>query len=223
MRLFFVSDLFEADGEDAGDAFFGHGDAIDDIGASDGVLIMGNDEELGLGEETLEGLDEASDIGVVEGGIELIEEGEWARFDHIDGEEESDGGHGAFATGEEGDVLEAFSWGSGDDIDAAFEDILAIEEEELSLTAIEEAFEHGLEVGIGLFEGLFEEVCGLFVDASDEVEDFGLAVGEVFFLGGEEGVSFFELLVFFDGDEVDGPEFFDGGLDFLDARFHGLG
>ena len=84
---------------------------------------MGDDDELAAVDEAVQHLDEAADVGFVEGGIEFVEHTERAGLDHVDGEEQGDGGHGAFAAGEQGDGLEFFARGFGDDVDAGFERI----------------------------------------------------------------------------------------------------
>ena len=128
-------------------------------------------------------------------------------FDHVDGEEEGDGGHGLLAAGEEGDGLEAFSGGLGDDFDAGVEGVLVVDEEEVGLGAGAEEFgEHFAEVGADLGEGVGEEDGGFGVDALDEGEEFGLGADEVVVLALEEGVAFLEFLEFLDGVEVDGAD-----------------
>ena len=91
------ADVRQAHRDDLRDALFGHRDAVDDAGVRDRVLVVGDDEELRLDEEVLQRLDEASDVGVVEGRIELVEQAEGARLDQVDREEEADGRHRSLA------------------------------------------------------------------------------------------------------------------------------
>ena len=65
----------------------------------------------------MEGFAEAADIGVVEGGIDLVEHTEGAGFDHIDPEEQGHGGHGALSPGEEGHAFQAGTGGAGDNFE----------------------------------------------------------------------------------------------------------
>lgn len=201
--------MAEVDADDFADAVFFHGDAVDDVCAGDGAFVVGDDEELALGDEAVEDFDEAFDIGFVEGGVHFVEDAEGAGLDHVDSEEESDGGHGAFAAGEEADVLEFFARGFSDDFDTGFEGVVGVEELEGGFSATEELGEHFLEVGADFLEGLGEEFFGGLVDALDEVGELLFGVGEVEELFLEEVVVFEEFVVFFDGVEVDWAEGFD--------------
>ena len=93
------SEVGEFHGDDAADAFLLLADAIDEIRAGDGMLVVRDDEELRLDEEFLELFYEASDIGVVESGVEFVEHGEWGGLDEEDREEQRDGGHRSLTTG----------------------------------------------------------------------------------------------------------------------------
>ena len=214
-----VAAHFHADG--FGDAEFFHGDAVHDIGAAHGAFVMGDDDELAFLDEFIEHFEEAADVGFVEGGVEFVEDTERTGFDHVDGEEEGDGGHGAFAAGEEGDAGGFFAWGFGDDLDAAFERVVFVDEDEVGLAALAEEFLEGAaEVVADLDEGFDEAFFGFVVDALDDAEEFGFGVGEVVVFALEEVVAFFEFLEFLDGVEVDWAhavealfEVGDGGFD----------
>ena len=119
---------------------------------------MGDDEELGVLEEAGEHGEVAGDVAVVKGGVEFVGETEGGGFDAEEGEEEGDGGEGAFAAGEEGYGLGLLAGGAGDDVDAGFEDVLLVDEGEAGGAAAEEAGEEGLEVGVDLLEGVGEDI-----------------------------------------------------------------
>ena len=55
---------------------------------------MRDDDEPRAAEEVLEHVDEAADVGFVEGGVDFVEDAERAGAELKDGEEERDGGEG---------------------------------------------------------------------------------------------------------------------------------
>lgn len=64
-----------------------HGDAIDNICAGHGALVMGHDDKLALMAELLDDLVELVNIGIVKRGIHLIENTERSRLQQVNGEE----------------------------------------------------------------------------------------------------------------------------------------
>ncbi len=76
-----------------------HRHAIHYVGAGHGALRVGDDDELRVVDEAVEHLDEAVDVRLVERGVELVEHAERAGLDHVDREQQRDGGHRALATG----------------------------------------------------------------------------------------------------------------------------
>lgn len=52
-------------------------------------------------------------VRIVERGVDLVEDEEWARRVCVDGKEECEGGHCFFAAGEVLHVAEALQWGHG--------------------------------------------------------------------------------------------------------------
>ena len=87
---------------------------------------LGDDDELGAVDEAVQHFDEAVDVGFVERGVEFVEHAERAGFDHIDREQQGDGGHRAFAAGKQGDGLEFFAGRFGGDFDAGFERVALV-------------------------------------------------------------------------------------------------
>ena len=209
--------LGHADADGFGDAELLHGDAVDDIGAVHGALVVGDDDELAVGDEFVQHLEEAGDVRFVEGGVELVQHAEGAGFDHVDGEEQGDCGHAALATGKEGDGGEFFAGRFGDDFDAGLEGIIGVDEFEIGFALFaKEFFEVVLEVLADLGEGLGEHGFGGLVDLGDDVEEFFLGADEVVVLGVEEVVALFELFEFLDGVEVDGADGFEFLAEFAD-------
>ncbi len=149
--------------------------------------------------------------------VELVQHAEGAGLDHVDGEEEGDGGHAALATGKKGDGGEFFARRFGDDFDARLEGIIGVDEFEIRFALFaEEFFEVVLEVLADLSEGLGEHGFGGLVDFGDDVEEFFLGADEVVVLGVEKVVALFEFFEFLDGVEVDGADGFEFLAEFAD-------
>ena len=135
------------------------------------MLVVGDDKELGLREELLELFDEASDVGVVESRVELVEHTERSRLDHEDREEKRNRRHRALAARKKRNRLGSLTRRTRDDVDAAFERIFGVfEKHESRLAAAEKLREHRLEVGVRLFERLLEHIGRGCVQIIDEIE-----------------------------------------------------
>ena len=89
-----------------------------------------------------------------------------------------------------------------DDVDAALERIVFIEQHEVGFAAAEELGEHLAEVDPDLLEGLREKLLGRLIDLRDDVEQFAARVRQVGVLRFEEGVTLLEFVVFLDGVEI---------------------
>src|SRR5205814_463521 len=48
--------------DDSADALFLHGDTVQDVSHADGALVVGDDDELGVGKEALQNADETVDV-----------------------------------------------------------------------------------------------------------------------------------------------------------------
>jgi len=129
--LFELAFLGEVHADGFRDSEFFHGNAVHDVSSGHGSFAVGDDDELGLVDEAVEDFEEALDVGFVKGGVELVEHAEGAGLDHVDGEEEGDGSHGALTTGEEGDALELFPGRFGDDFDSGVERVFVVDEDEV--------------------------------------------------------------------------------------------
>ncbi len=86
--LSYLADLVEADGEELGDTVGSHGDTIEKRGLFHGLAVMGDRDELGVVRELLEHLGEPPRVGLVEGGLDLIEHGKRRRIVRDDRKEE---------------------------------------------------------------------------------------------------------------------------------------
>jgi hypothetical protein len=57
----------QLDGNEAGEPWLLHGDAVEDIGGFHGLSVVGNDDELGLRAELAQDPDEPMNVRVIEG------------------------------------------------------------------------------------------------------------------------------------------------------------
>src|SRR5438132_6417495 len=89
---------------DAGRAAGLHGDAVEAVGRLHSALLVGDDEQLGLVAELVHEVEEAVQVDVVEGGLDLVEQVERRRAAAEDGEQERQGGEGALAAREQREV-----------------------------------------------------------------------------------------------------------------------
>ena len=182
---------------------------------------MGHDQELRAVGETGELGDEASHVGLVEGGVDLVEDAEGGGVHGKEGEEEGDGRERAFTAGEEAERAETLAGRLGLDLDAGIDDVVGIEELEASGAPAEEGGEVVAEGGIDLVEGGSEARANLAVELGDGALELRLRVGQVLDLLGEEGVPLLALAKVVGRLLVDGPELADGGPDLLDLALGG--
>ena len=91
----------QAPGDDLGDAVAAHADPVEDVGGVHRAFLVGDDDELGAVGEAADQLQEAVDVGVVEGGLDLVEDVEGARAGEEDGEDEGERDQRLLAAGEQ--------------------------------------------------------------------------------------------------------------------------
>ncbi len=127
-----------------------------------------------------------------------------------------------FTAGEQGDRLELFARGAGDDVDAAFEDIFFVDEFEVGFTAAEDFREHIAEVFADALECFDEHGAGLGIDAGDDLVEFVFGGDEVVVLLGEELEALFSFFVFLDGDHIDGAHIAEAFFEFCDLGGDGF-
>src|SRR5690349_7335007 len=80
----------QATRNDLGDPIVAHADAVEDVGGVHRPFLVGDDDELGAVGEAPDQLQEAVDVGVVEGGLDLVENVKGAGPGEEDGEDEGD-------------------------------------------------------------------------------------------------------------------------------------
>ena len=81
----------------------------------------------------MQGLTEAANIRIVEGGVDLVEHAKWTGLDHVNGEEQRDGSHGALTTREKCHAFKAGAWRSCDYFNTRLQRIVGVDELEVRL------------------------------------------------------------------------------------------
>ena len=87
--------------DDLGHAVAAHADPVEDVGGVHRPFLVGDDDELGAVGEAADQLQEAVDVGVVERGLDLVEDVEGARPGEEDGEDEGQRDQRLLAAGEQ--------------------------------------------------------------------------------------------------------------------------
>src|SRR5258706_11336587 len=91
-----------------------------------GHVVVRDDQELSLRAQPREHLAEPADVGVVECGVDLVEDGEGARIDLIERENQRERGQGTLAAREKRDVLEPLTRRLDQDLDTCAGALVAI-------------------------------------------------------------------------------------------------
>ena len=102
-----------------------------------------------------------------------------------------------------------FAGRTRDDVDAAFQHVAFVHEQQVRLPAAEHLDEQRPEIFTDLSESIGKHLLRLRVDAVDHLQQLLLGLNEVVILAAEELVALFGLLVFVNGDEIDRPHFID--------------
>jgi hypothetical protein len=101
-----------------------------------------------------------ADVRLVERRVDFVQEAEGRGLDEVEREEERNGGQGALPAGQEADPLQLGAGRLGDDLDAALEDVVPLDELDVGAAAAEERLEGVLEVLADLLEGDLELLLG---------------------------------------------------------------
>ena len=88
----------EIHGRYAGDSLLVHIDAVNRIHGGHGLLVVGDDDELGVFREFFNDFVELFDVGIVQRGIYFVEDAEGSRLEQIERKEQGRRGQRFFAT-----------------------------------------------------------------------------------------------------------------------------
>src|SRR5262245_20505835 len=210
----------QLDGDQLRDTRLLHGNAVQAVGDLHGFAVVGDDDELGVLLHAAQHLDEPADIGVVEGGVNLVEQAERARLVLEHAEHQRDGGQRLLAAREQLDALKALAGRLGDDLDPALERIGLVEQRQAGAAAAEERAEGFLKVAVDRGERLVEAVAPRLSDASYPSGRLHDRLDEILALFGDERMTAFELVELLDGHHVHRPKSIDLGAQRRD-RFLG--
>ena len=92
-----ASRRLQVDADDLGDAGFLHGDAIDDVGHLHGALGVGHHQELSGGGKPRDEIGEATDVGLVERRVHLVEHAEGRGLELEDADQQAESAVRAFS------------------------------------------------------------------------------------------------------------------------------
>ena len=134
---------------------------------------------------------EAFDVRAVERGVHFVQHAEGAGLDVEEGEQQGGGGQGAFAAGQQGQVLALLAGRLDEDVDAGFQNVVGVGQDEFGLAAAEQAGEDGLEGRADGVERFQKDAARAVVDLLDGGQQFGAGLFQVGGLGqsGTRGAS----------------------------------
>src|SRR4030095_1517425 len=117
----------QAPGDDLRDAVAAHRHAVEHVCGLHRLLLVCDDDELRRLGVAAQELDEAADVGVVEGGLDLVEEVERARPREEEREQERDRAERLLATREERQPGDALAGRAELDLDPGLATLLPID------------------------------------------------------------------------------------------------
>ena len=179
-----VADVLEADRDLLRHARLLHRHAVDRVGAGHRLLRVRDDDELRPGEKVLEHLREAIDVGLVQGGVDLVEHAERAGPAAEDGQQQGHAGHRLFAAAQERNAPRLLAGRPGDDLDAAVENIDVLLQDDVGLAAAEQIAEERLEMPLDGFQRLGKQPPAVGVDLLDDLFQRALGGRQILVLVG---------------------------------------
>ena len=75
-KVQFLFHIVQVDGQNPAHTLFLHGDAVQNVGLLHGAPAVGNDDELGLVRHLAQITGKAGNVGVVQGGLDLVHDAE---------------------------------------------------------------------------------------------------------------------------------------------------
>ena len=131
--------------------------------------------QLGLLAELGDQVEEAVQVDVVEGGLDLVHHVEGRRPAAEHGEQEGQRGQRALAARQQRQLLDVLARRLGLDLDAGVEQVVGLGEPQPALAAREQRLEQLLEVLGDVGEGGGEDVDDLVVDGPDDLGELAAA------------------------------------------------
>ncbi len=115
---------------------------------------MSNNNKLGLARHFLHHVVKTADIGIIQRGIDLIENTKGRRLDEKDGENQCDRGQGLFPAGKQVHALQLLTRRLHRNIDARLQQVLFIGKFQLGLAAEKKSRKDLLKALVDLLKGL---------------------------------------------------------------------
>ncbi len=147
---------------------------------------MGDDQVAGVGllGHSVEQLTEALDIGVVEGSVDLVEHADRRRVGQEQSEDQRDRGQRLLAPRQQGQGRQALARRLGHDLEPGLERVVALDQLEMRLAALEQGREQATEMRVDFLVGVEQPDSPFAVQIADRaaqpVDRLGQLVG---FLG----------------------------------------
>ena len=151
-------------------------------------------------------LGEGVDVGLIQGGFDLVEYAERRGLGLQNGEHQRQSGESALAARKQGDVLEPLSGRLGFYLYGGFERMLGVAHGKRGMTALEELLEYFLEIDDDRIEAFPEPAADYAVHLAYDAAKLVHRGLSVVSLSCKEIVALLYLAVFFDGADVDVAE-----------------
>ena len=188
------------------DAVAAHRDAVERVADLHGALLVGDHEQLGVLAQLLVDLQQAAEVGVVERGLDLVEDVERRGPGLEERHQERHRDQRPLAAGEQREPLDLLARRPGLDLDAGGEHVAGVGEHETALAAGEEPGEGLVEGLLHVGVGLGEDLLDARVDLADDVEEVLAGALEVLELLGEELVPLLHRRELLERERVDPAE-----------------
>ena len=169
---------------------------------------MGDDDQLRGFLQLLEDGEQARQVHVVQGGLDLVHDVERGRARLKDRDQERDRGQGTLAARQQRQALHLLAGGPGLDLDAGREHVVRVGEHQVALAAREEHAEHVLELLTSLGEGRREGLLHQAIHVLHDAQQVRLRSFKILHLVHEELVPRGQRLVFLERQRVDAPQLF---------------
>ena len=198
-----IGSLIKADGNSFRNPRFFHGYSVERRRGGHRFLRVSNNDELRCRKKISKDRREAIDVGLIKGGIHLIENAEWTWSRLKDRKQECHAGHGFFATAQQGDAARFFAGRSGNDFNGCLKEIEVGVEHNISLTSTEETFKKFTKVNSNGLYGLAEEASAFGVQFFEELLNGIFCPGEVCKLSVELCMTLLKRLCFGKSIKID--------------------
>ena len=169
---------------------------------------MGDDDEAGVGAvaHLVQHPTEAIDIGVVQRGVDLVQHADRCRVGQEDGKDQRRRRQRLFAARHQAHHRQPLARRAGENFQPGLQRIIALDQLQFGLSAVEQGLEQGLEIIVDDVEGGDQPFAALGVQLVDTVAQFGDGSSQVGPLHPHAVQPFPVFVGLFLGQQVDGPQ-----------------